>query len=264
MKRAETPLRIHLALFVAIFLGLALCVLILLDAEWLHLVLKPPGTAAVTPGSRPAPEIAGQTVDRLKRSILNVRVTQCNNQGAELQGTGFVIKSGYVATAAHILGDQQSCGSAIRLIDHRGLEHPAQLDGLSTETDLALLKFTDTGLPALTLADSSQYESANQVVRVVTIGYPLEGVGSSSDRAALSGQGNLSRYDRTRNLFITSGMNLNSGNSGGPIFILDSWDVLGVATAKLDTDFGEGIGIITPVKALEQFFRENTGQELRR
>lgn len=262
MKRAAIPFRVHFFLFLTIFLGLALCVLIPVDAEWLHVVLKPPTEKPEQPALGGTTEISGQTEDRLRQSILNVRVTQCHGQG-EKQGTGFVIKSGYVATAAHILGNQQSCGSTIRVIDHRGLEHPAQLDGISAETDLALLRISGAQLPALDLADSTPYENINRVVRVVTLGYPLEGIGSTSDRAAFSGQGNLSRFDRTHNLFITSGMNLNQGNSGGPIFLLDNWRVLGVATAKLDTEFGEGIGIVTPMKTVEQFFREKTGQELR-
>jgi S1-C subfamily serine protease len=264
MKRAEVPFRVHLSLFAPLFLGLSLCVLIPMDAEWFHYVLKPPekpvpGTSIVATPANPA---TGQKVEDLKKSILNIRVPQCNGQGENL-GTGFVVKSGFVATAAHILGDQQSCGSHVSVIDYRGLSHPAEIDGLSTETDLALLRISDVNLPPLDLADSTAYESTNGIVQVVTIGYPLEGVGSSSDHAALSGQGNLSRFDPTNGLFITSGMNLNHGNSGGPIFLLDSWKVLGVATAKLKTDFGEGIGIITPSKTLVRFFREKTGQEIR-
>ena len=60
----------------------------------------------------------------------------------------------------------------------------------------------------------------------------------------------------------TSGLNLNPGNSGGPIFVRDNWTVLGIARAKLPNSVGDGIGFVASVRAFETFFREKTGQEL--
>jgi S1-C subfamily serine protease len=266
MKRSQAPSRAGLLLFLAFFLGLAVNALVLADVVWFHVVLRAPAEEKVAHnrrlGDEAAGAIGGPTVERLRQGILHIRVPQCAG-GGENGGTAFVVKPGYVATAAHVLGDQPTCAGPIRLVDSRGIEHPARLEGYSQANDLALLRIADTALPPLDLADSKAYETTSQVVRLVTIGYPLEGVASSADRAAISGEGNISQYDRGRNLFITSGLNLNPGNSGGPIFIRDTWKVLGVAVAKLDVMRGEGIALVAPIAAFEDFFREKTGEELR-
>jgi S1-C subfamily serine protease len=241
-------------LFLLFFLGLAVTTFAFVDLQWTHRLLVK-GTSSKRAAVEP------QQFQRLRQSILNVRA-QCP-QG-EMTGTGFVVKPGFVATAAHVLAGAQSCGGTIRLVDYKGVEHLAELEGISADEDLALLRIGDVTLPALQLADASRYESGNDVVRLVTIGYPLEQAGASSrDRASISGEGSLSRYIRDRNVFVTSGLNLNPGNSGGPIFVRENWTVLGIARAKLPNTVGDGIGFVASMRAFESFFRERTGQELR-
>jgi S1-C subfamily serine protease len=135
---------------------------------------------------------------------------------------------------------------------------------VSADDDLALLRIGDTSLPPLQLADAAKYEASNEVVRLVTIGYPLEDQGASArDSASVSGEGSLSRFIRDRNVFVTSGLNLNPGNSGGPIFVRDNWTVLGIVRAKLPNTAGDGIGYVASIRTFESFFREKTGQALR-
>jgi S1-C subfamily serine protease len=235
--------------------GLAVTAFAFVDLQWTHRILVP----AQAPARKGA--LDPKQLQRLRASILNVRA-QC--AGGEYTGTGFVVKPGFVATAAHVLGDRQVCTGPIHLIDHKGLEHVATLEGVSPSDDLALLRIADSSLPSLQLADAKTYESADDVVRLVTIGYPLEQAGASTrDSASVSGEGSLSRYIRAENVFVTSGLNLNPGNSGGPIFVRDNWTVLGIARAKLPNSVGEGIGYVASIGALEKFFREKTGQELR-
>jgi S1-C subfamily serine protease len=254
MARTSTG-RATLVLFLLFVSGLAVTALAFIDVQWTHWVM--------VKGDRSSPmSLDPKQLQRLRQSILNVRAA-CDN-GGENTGTGFVVKPGFVATAAHVLGDRQLCTGPIRLIDYKGLEHSADLAGMSAGDDLALLRISDATLPALHLADAAAYESANDVVRLVTIGYPLEEAGASAqDSASISGEGTLSRYVREQNVFVTSGLNLNPGNSGGPIFIRNDWTVLGIARAKLPNSVGEGIGYVASIRAFESFFREKTGQELR-
>ena len=247
--------RATLLLFLLFFLGLAVTAFAFVDLHWTHWLL-------VKRASSTRASVEPQQFQRLRRSILNVRA-RC--AGGESTGTGFVVKPGFVATAAHVLTIAQSCsGGTVRLVDYKGVEHVAALEGISAEDDLALLRIGDVTLPALQLADASRYESGADVVRLVTIGYPLEQAGASSrDSASISGEGSLSRYIRDRNVFVTSGLNLNPGTSGGPIFIRDNWTVLGIARAKLPNTVGEGIGFVASIRAFQSFFREKTGQELR-
>jgi S1-C subfamily serine protease len=256
------PTRVSLFLCLLFLLGLLVNALTFIDLQWTHwLLTREEGhTGRDEPTSAP---VDADQVQRLRQSILNVRVAQCAEDGETL-GTGFVVKAGYVATAAHLLGSQQSCNGRIRLIDHKGREHSAVLEGISATDDLALLRISNSSLPALQIADSAAYENPNELVRLVTIGYPLEQAGASAqDNAAISDEGSLSRFDREHNVFVTAGMSLNPGNSGGPIFLRHNWQVLGIARAKLSYEIGEGIGFIAPMRTFENFFREKTGQELR-
>lgn len=255
----SSPARALTVLFLLFFLGLAVTVFAFVDLQWTHAVLVRNPDAKPKGGARAA-NVDPQQLQRLRQSILNVRV-QCIS--GENTGTGFIVKPGYVATAAHIFGDRRLCSGPIRLVDYKGLEHVADLAGMSIDDDLAVLRIPDTLLPALAIADVSRYEAASDVVRVVTIGYPLEEQGASArDSASVSGEGSLSRFIRDRNVFVTSGLNLNPGNSGGPIFVRDNWTVLGIARAKLPNTVGEGIGYVASIRAFESFFREKTGQEL--
>jgi len=240
--------------------GFAATLFAYVDVEWTHwLIVK---DSASKNGSKSA-NVDPQQLQKLRQSILNVRA-ECAGQPGH-SGTAFVVKPGYVATAAHIFGEgQQPCAGPIRLVDYKGLEHAATLQGVSADDDLALLKLDDATLPALRLANASNYESPDAVVRLVTIGYPLIQEGASArDSASISGEGSLSRFMRDRNVFVTSGLNLNPGNSGGPIFIRDDWTVLGIARAKLPNTIGDGIGFVASIRSFENFFREKTGQELR-
>ncbi len=253
MARHDTPLGVKLLLFFLFLIGLALNVLVILDVTWLHLYLEPRGSTATT--------VQDSEVDELRKSIVLVRVPTCDGSGVG-NGTGFVVKPGFVATASHVIADHYACGSEIRLVDSFGVEHRAFADGYSDADDLALLRINATAIPQLTLADSRQYQEISEVVEVVTIGYPLVGAASAYNSAAVSGEGTLSRFDPGNNRFVTSGLNVNPGNSGGPVFLRESWTVVGVASAKMDVTIGEGIGYVIPINIFKQFFFDTTGETL--
>ena len=259
MARREIPGRVLFVLVLLFFVGFAVNVLAWLDVEYFNYVLRTPGATA--PGNGGEEPDGPSNIEAIKQSILNVRVQSC--EGEEWStGTGFVVKAGYVATAAHVVAENQACGNEILLVDNRGLEHPGRLTGYSDVDDLAILSIDDTSFVPLEFADSTLYEETDEVVPVVTIGYPLLGTASSAEEAAISGEGNISHFDSGKNLFITSGLNLNPGNSGGPIFLRSSWTVLGVAVKKVDVTVGEGLGIAVPSQRFAGFFRDETGQDL--
>src|ERR1043166_103639 len=207
----QVPSRVPAVLFVLFFLGFSVTLFAFLDLHWMHFVLER------APRAKSKSAADSTQLQRLRQSIVNVRVAQCGS--GEQVGTGFVVKPGFVATAAHVLGNRDTCNGSVRLIDYKGREHRARAEAGSAADDLALLGIPDTALPALQRANASSYESPNDVVKLVTIGYPLERAGASSrDSAAISGEGTLSRFDREHDVFVTSGLNLNAGNSGGPGF----------------------------------------------
>src|ERR1051325_1711406 len=256
----KIPPRVNAVLFLLFVLGFVVTAFSFTDLQWTHWLFDELKLSRSRAKSAP---VDANELQRLRQSILNVRVAQCGGAG-ERVGTGFIVKAHYIATAAHILGDQQQCNGTIHLVDYKGLEHPATVEGVSAADDLALFRIADSTLPPLQLADATAYETPNEVVRLVTIGYPLEREGASSrDSAAVSGEGSLSRFAREHGVFVPWGLTLNPGNSGGPIFIRRNWTVLGIARAKLPNAVGEGIGYVASIKAFENFFREKTGQVLR-
>ncbi len=258
MRQRETPLSFKLLLITIFFAGLALNLLVFLDVHWWGYYLVP--RTARTPTDT-GTVVEPARLEQLRESILLVLVPTCD--GARLgSGTGFVIKPGYIATAAHVIGDHYACESEIRLVDSYGVEHAATAEGYSDADDLAILRITDTSIPSLRLADSRQFQEINDVVEVVTIGYPVVGEASAYDSAAVSGDGNISRFDAQDKRFVTSGLNVNPGNSGGPVFLKDSWMVVGIASAKMDVTVAEGIGYVIPVNILKQFFNTTTGDTL--
>lgn len=263
MAKHEIPLVMTLFLIFTVLIGLALNVLVFLDVTWLHFYLKSPEMRTQEPprGEEPGRTRSQPELDQLRESILLVIVPKCDGDGAS-SGTSFVVEPGYVATAAHVISDHYSCDSEIRLVDSFGVEHPATADGYSDTDDIALLRISDTSIPQLTLADSRNYQEITDLVEVLTIGYPLVGAASEYDSAAPSGDGHISSFDSGDNRFITSGLNVNPGNSGGPVFIKDDWKVIGIASAKLDVSVGEGIGYIVPINLFKEFYLDTTGETL--
>src|ERR1043166_10164392 len=82
--------------------GLLITAFAWVDVEWTHwLFVKD------RPWFRKAPSVDPQQVQKLRQSILNIRAT-CDGR-SEHSGTAFVAKPGYVATAAHMFGDDQQC-----------------------------------------------------------------------------------------------------------------------------------------------------------
>ena len=258
MRTKSTPLSLVLLLCLLALLGAAANLLVFLDMPWIRWIFVPEGAA-----EEPVKEEGNEAAipSDLRQSIFLVALARCDNQG-QTSGTGFVVAPGYIITCAHVVGDNLACGSEIRVIGTGGATQPAVLEGFSDEDDLAVLKISDTSAPVLPLAASSQYEDTDEVLRIYTAGYPLIGAASSAEKASLSGVGTISQYDSERDVFITSGLNVNPGNSGGPVLFEDERVVLGVASAKLDSSVAEGIGYVIPSNAVKDFFFEKTGREL--
>jgi S1-C subfamily serine protease len=245
MPRREVPLKIKLLLLLLFLAGFSLNVLTFLDAGWFHYLL----------GRRSELMVADEpSQEHLKPSILKVRVPACKGHLIG-SGTGFVVKTGYVATAAHIVADHQACNAEIDVVDFTGRKHSAKLAGYSAEKDLALLSIEDTSLSPLALADSAAYETSRGVIRLFTIGYPLDGT-----TPTVSSEGTLSHYENSHDVFITSGLDHSPANTGSPVFVADTLQVLGIAQSKADSTGAEGN--VTPIDTFKAFFRATTSQDL--
>jgi len=170
-------------------------------------------------------------------------------------GSGVIVDSnGYIMTNAHVVEGAQrirvalplpmgDAGGQVPIGKRRILE--ARLIGQHKETDLALLKIEETGLPTLPLI--SQRPRVGQLV--FAIGSP-EGLQNSVTMGVISA---LARQpDASKPLsYLQTDAPINPGNSGGPLVDMNG-SVLGINTFILSQGGGsEGLGFAIPARVVD-------------
>lgn len=156
-------------------------------------------------------------------------------------GTGIIIKeNGYIMTNAHVVNGMSNL--VVTLSD--GTEKSAELVGLDSYTDLAVIKIDGSGYTAAELGDSDQLVVGEEVV---AIGNPL-----GQDFAGSVTNGIISALDRTVEIegqtmnYIQTNAAINSGNSGGPLVNMYG-QVIGINSAKISSTVAEGMGFAIPI-----------------
>ena len=132
---------------------------------------------------------------------------------------------------------------------------PARLLGIDRETDLALIKIEEQGLPHLELADS---DDLRQGQLVFAFGSPL-GLENSMTMGIVSAPARQLAPDSPM-IYIQTDAAINPGNSGGPLVNADGL-VVGVNTLIFSQSGGnEGVGFAAPsniAKAVAGQLRES-------
>jgi len=164
-------------------------------------------------------------------------------RGASL-GSGFVLNTdGFILTNNHVVKDATDI--LVRLSD--GREFRAAVVGKDPPTDVALIKLTHPpqNLPTVVLGDS---DALRQGDYVLALGSPFGlrdtatlGIVSAKNRSNVNPGGGGTFDD-----FIQTDAAINPGNSGGPLFNLRG-EVVGINTAIVSPQIGQGIGFAVPV-----------------
>jgi S1-C subfamily serine protease len=160
-------------------------------------------------------------------------------------GSGFIYNSnGWIVTNRHVV--EGATELTVILNDSREL--PAEVHGIDTLTDLAIVKVDATGLPTVAIGNSDDLEPGQLAI---AIGNPLgnfentvtTGVISGLGRQIRAGDATQSTSEQLNNLIQTDAA-INPGNSGGPL--LDSaGQVIGINTAV--SQEAQGIGFAIPI-----------------
>jgi serine protease Do len=163
-------------------------------------------------------------------------------------GSGFILNTqGDILTNNHVVKDATDI--RVRLSD--GREFVADVVGKDALTDVALIKLKNPpkDLPTVILGSS---DGLRQGDFVVALGSPFGlrntatlGIVSAKHRSGINPGGT---YDD----FIQTDAAINPGNSGGPLFNLKG-EVVGINTAIVSPQIGQGIGFAVPIDLAKAF-----------
>ncbi|MBA9003293.1 S1C family serine protease [Thermomonospora cellulosilytica] len=181
--------------------------------------------------------------NRMRRSVVSIEVRRA---GSRSTGSGFVIdRQGHVLTNAHVV--EGAFGVTVTLADRR--VRRAEIVGLDTAEDVAVLTIGAAGLPVPPMGGSDQVRVGDQVL---AFGSPLGlagtvtfGIVSALDRQVGIGDGRTIRA-------VQTDAAINPGNSGGPL-VNTRGQVIGVNTAIATLGEGRapggsiGIGFAIPI-----------------
>ena len=215
-----------------------------------------------------------QLTARISPAVVQVLVTgygplEENNRGQTALitrehaiGSGVIVDpDGYIMTNAHVVEGAQRIHVALAVpsVDFPDQIAPvgkqriveARLIGLHKETDLALIKIDQTGLPTLSLGSR---RPVHQGQLVFALGSP-EGLENSVTMGVVSSVARQADPSRPM-VYIQTDAPINPGNSGGPLVDTDGY-VVGINTFILSAAGGsEGLGFAIPARIVH-FVYEN-------
>ncbi|MCD7769054.1 MAG: trypsin-like peptidase domain-containing protein [Oscillospiraceae bacterium] len=160
-------------------------------------------------------------------------------------GSGIILsEDGYILTNYHVIESAYAGGYTVTVILHDGETYAADVTGVESDSDLAVLKIEAEGLNAAALGDSDALAVGQTIYAV---GNPLGeltytmtmGIVSALDRTITTDE------NITVNMFQIDAA-VNSGNSGGPVYNVYG-QVVGIVTAKYSEDGMEGLGFAIPI-----------------
>ena len=210
-----------------------------------------------------------QLTARISPAVVQILVTgygavEENNRGQtalitreQAIGSGVIVDpDGYIMTNAHVVEGAQRIHVALPspAVDFPERMAPvgkqriveARLIGLHKETDLALLKVDETGLPTLSLGS---HRPVHQGQLVFALGSP-EGLENSVTMGVVSSVARQADPNRPM-VYIQTDAPINPGNSGGPLVDTDGY-VIGINTFILSAGGGsEGLGFAIPARIVQ-------------
>ena len=202
----------------------------------------------VTSGSTQSLPSIADVAAKVKPSVvaINVKATvtaydifgRAYQQEQDAAGSGWIISSdGWIVTNNHVIDGATS----IMVTFNDGSSLPVDLTNVKADSvsDLAVLKVDSTGLPALTIGDSTTLREGDWVVAIGnSLGEGIrvtEGIVCRTDVSMQDSNG------QTYEGLIETQAPINEGNSGGPLVNM-AGEVVGITNAKEVATGVEGVG----------------------
>jgi serine protease Do len=181
------------------------------------------------------------------REFFGPRFQQPGPGPSQSAGSGVIInESGYIVTNNHVVENADEI--EVSLLDNR--TYKAQVIGTDPDTDLALIKIEEKGLPYLSFVDSDKAKVGEWVLAV---GNPFNlnstvtaGIISAKGRSINILSRNTQQGSTAIESFIQTDAAINPGNSGGALVDLEG-GLLGINTAIASpTGSYSGYGFAVP------------------
>jgi serine protease Do len=156
-------------------------------------------------------------------------------------GSGVIVSpDGYILTNNHVI--DKATDIKVMLPDKR--QFPGKVLGADPKTDIAVVKIAASGLPTITLGDSSKLQVGDYAF---AIGNPF-GVGETTTMGIISATGRNGLDIEDYEDFIQTDAAINPGNSGGALLNARG-ELIGINTAILSGGSGgnQGIGFAIPI-----------------
>ena len=236
------------------------------------------GISSLPPATTPSPDSQSvsdvridessaviEAVDRVAPAVVTINTSGGGLIGSATgTGSGVIYDpAGWILTNRHVVEDASAL--TVTLNDGRVFE-AAEVYGIDTLTDLAIVKIGGNDLPAAPIGSSDNLKPGQLAI---AIGNPLgyentvtTGIVSGLGRQILASDAvQASDPERLRNLIQTDAA-INPGNSGGPL-VNSAGQVIGINTAVSTT--AQGLGFAIPVDVARPIMEQAlAGQPLAR
>ena len=204
-----------------------------------------------------------EAVDQVTPAVVTIQSSGGGLLGsASGTGSGFIYDpNGWILTNRHVVEE----ASELLVVLNDGRQFPADVYGIDTLTDLAIVKIDATDLPVAPIGNSAHLEPGQLAI---AIGNPL-GYENTVTTGVVSGLGRrITASDATQtsaetlNNLIQTDAAINPGNSGGPL-VNSAGQVIGVNTAVSQN--AQGLGFAIPIDVAKPIMQQALdGEELTR
>jgi serine protease Do len=195
-----------------------------------------------------------QATDAPGSGLLSRR--QVGGSGVILDPDGYIITNFHVVEGAtrvqvRLAVPAEDAPPGESILKPQGRIVGAQIVGVDRETDLAVLKVAETGLPAVRLSDSDDVRTGQLVF---AFGGPL-GLENSVTMGVVSAVARQLRPEDPM-IYIQTDAPINPGNSGGPL-VNAMGEVVGINTLIFSQSGGsEGLGFAAPSNIVRNVYQQ--------
>jgi len=229
----------------------------------------PPAPSGAT---APAASTGNAVVDvaaELSPSVVTV-VNRLASGQPQSSGSGFLVDAqrGYILTNNHVVSNVRGtgAGASFDVIFPDSRKVAARLVGRDPDTDVAVLEVGAQSVKPLVLGNS---DAAPIGSTLIAIGSALGEFRNSVTAGVLSGKGRRLQSENDPNIFledlIQTDAAISPGNSGGPLILASTKQVIGMNTLVIRAAGSEGLGFAVSSNTVRQIADEliKSGQVVR-